>query len=288
MNCLRACAFLIFLLFLNARCFACLKAPAPAILELIALILLESLIFVLPDGNYHFGVFVVLEFLNFLIATPVLVFLHFFSFFWSFWEQPPFCCFCGFWILRVFAFLRATTVLVFLRLVNFWAFEFSKGNHRFGVFAVFHFFEFSDSNHRFVVFAVFRFFLAFSEGNHRFGFFLRRLNFWAFGLSKGNRRSGVFAAFDYFNFRNFLRATTVLLFLRFFIFELWNFLGATPVLVFFFAVFELLNFLRATTVLMFLQFLNFWVSWEQPPFWCFCVFWFFQFSIFSICSFTVT
>jgi hypothetical protein len=30
--------------------------------------------------------------------------------------------------------------------------------------------------------------------------FLRRLNFWAFGLSKGNRRSGVFAAFDYFNF----------------------------------------------------------------------------------------
>ena len=98
LNCLRACAFLIFLLFLNARCFACLKAPAPAILELIALILLESLIFVLPDGNYHFGVFVVLELLNFLIATPVLVFLRFFIF---------------------LKFLRATTVLLFLRFLNF-------------------------------------------------------------------------------------------------------------------------------------------------------------------------
>lgn len=172
---------MIFLLFLNARCFACLKAPAPAILELIALVLLESLIFVLSDGNYHFGVFVVLELLNFPIATPVLVFLRFFIFL-KFLRATTVLLFLRFLNFEIIAFVRATTVLVFLRFLNFWAFEFSKGNHRFGVFAVVHVFEFSESNHRFVVFAVFRFVFAFSEGNHRFGVFavFKFLSFWVF------------------------------------------------------------------------------------------------------------
>ena len=50
--CPRACAFLIFWLFLKPRFFSCLNAPAPAILKLLATILLKSLVFEFPDGNY--------------------------------------------------------------------------------------------------------------------------------------------------------------------------------------------------------------------------------------------